>query len=120
MVMQREFNGTYPSVLNDNYEIVTLIFNDTEDVTFRATISGKQWAHMMLDVFSSVPDTKVEVITRSGIDGGELQIVRIGDAKFRLVLTPTQRHEAEEYRSKFDATGKCYYYNTPDGRKAGK
>jgi len=118
MAITTNYVGTYPSVLFDSYEIVTVIFNDTQDVSFRSTISGIQWANMMGDIFRSVPDTTVKVITSDEIDGGELQIVRVGDAKFRLVLTPTQRAEAHEYRSKYEAVGKCYYYDTPDGRKA--
>lgn len=113
-----KYVGTYPSVLNDDYEIVTVIFNDTHDVSFRSTISGRQWAIMMGDVFHSVPDTTVKVIIGDEADGGELQIVQIGDAKFRLVLTPAQRAEAHEYRIKNEPVGKCFYFNTPDGRKA--
>ena len=118
MAITTHYVGTYPSVLNDDYEIVTVIFNDTQDVSFRSTISGSQWANMMHDVFGSVPDTTVKVIISDEADGGELQIVQIGDAKFRLVLTPAQRAEAHEYRIKNEPVGKCFYFNTPDGRKA--
>ena len=120
MAITTHYVGTYPSVLNDDYEIVTVIFNDTQDVSFRSTISGRQWANMMGDIFRSVPDTTVKVGISDEIPGGELQIVPVGDAKFRLVLTPTQWAEAHEYRMKYEAVGKCFYYDTPDGRKAGK
>jgi hypothetical protein len=100
--------GAFPSIVNREYELVTLIFNDSLDVSFRSRIDGRQWRYLVNDLLSCKPDSVIKVVTS---DVGEIQIVEIGDIRLRLTLTKIQADEAREYREMYpDETSKVYYH----------